>query len=135
MDEGPIRIRVRNQRPVQLSHRLNEVPLSYGLDDVDSLWDELQGYIDVLLGREEPPISSPYLALAECATAYYMRAMEIDARIHAAERAGDVMRGSPYYRFRTGELRSFIDLAKRAAELGSRRLTQEQLLHDQRFEE
>jgi hypothetical protein len=45
------------------------------------------------------------------------------------------MRGSALYKFRTGELRSFIELSKRASELGSRRLTQEQLLHDQRFED
>jgi hypothetical protein len=45
------------------------------------------------------------------------------------------MRGSPLYKFRTGELRSFIELSKKCAELGSRRLTQEQLLQQQRFEE
>lgn len=120
---------------VQLSRRLNEVPVGSGLEPVDTLWEELQGYMDVLLGRSEAPITSPYLALAECATAYYARASEIDAKIHAAERDGQVMRGSPYYKFRTGELRSFIDLAKRCAELGSRRLTQEQLLEQQRFED
>jgi hypothetical protein len=78
---------------------------------------------------------SPYLGLAEAATVYYCRAQEIDALIHAGEREGVIMRGSALYKFRTGELRSFIELSKRAAELGSRRLTQEQLLHDQRFEE
>lgn len=132
---SPLRIRVHDQKPVQLSRRLSEVPVGFGLESVDMLWDELKSYIDVLIGRETPPVSSPYLAMAECATAYYVRAMEIDALIHAAEREGAVVKGSPYYKFRTGELRSFIDLAKRAAELGSRRLTQEQLLHEQRFEE
>ena len=44
------------------------------------------------------------------------------------------MRGSPLYKFRTGELRSFLDLSKRAAELGSRRLTQEQLMFQMREE-
>jgi hypothetical protein len=130
----PIRIR-SDAKPVQLSRRLNEVPVGFGLEPVDTLWRELQGYMDILLGRAESPITSPYLALAECATAYYARASEIDAKIHAAERDGQVMRGSPYYKFRTGELRSFIDLAKRCAELGSRRLTQEQLLQEQRFED
>lgn len=85
-----------------------------------------------MLGRVSPPIDSPYLALAEVATAYYARALEIDARIHAGEREGDIVKGSPYYKFRTGELRSFIELAKKVAELGSRRLTQEQLVADMR---
>ena len=129
-------VRIRPQAGnVQLSRRLSDIPVGYGLESVDTLWEELQQYVDVLLGRADSPITSPYLALAECATAYYARALEIDAKIHAAERDGQVMRGSPYYRFRTGELRSFIDLAKRCAELGSRRLTQEQLLEQQRFEE
>jgi hypothetical protein len=118
-----------------LGRRLIDIEVSVGLESVDVLWDEIKGYMDVLLGREESPISSPYLALAEVATAYYARAQEIDAMIHAAEREGAILRGSPLYRFRTGELRSFIELSKKCAELGSRRLTQEQLLQQQRFEE
>lgn len=130
---GPLRIRP-NAEHIQFSRRLSSVPVEYGLPDVDVLWKELQEYIDILLGRVEAPIASPYLALAECATAYYTRALEIDARIHAGEREGDIMKGSPFYQFRTGELRSFIELAKKCAELGSRRLTQEQLLAQERFE-
>jgi hypothetical protein len=45
-----------------------------------------------------------------------------------------VIRGSPYYKFRTGQLRSFIEMAKLMAELGSRRLTQERLLFEARFD-
>lgn len=129
-----LRIRRPTHRDAQLGRRLIDIEVGLGLESVDVLWEELQGYIDVLLGRVESPIDSPYLALAEAATAYYARAQEIDARIHAAEREGAVMRGSPLYRFRTGELRSFIELSKKCAELGSRRLTQEQLLAHQRFE-
>jgi hypothetical protein len=114
---------------------LMSTPVGTGIPedgDPDVLWDEIHGYIDVLLGRVDPPIESPYLALQEVATAYYARALEIDALIHEAERMGRVFRGHRLYKFRTGELRSFIEIARKAADLGSRRLSQEQLLADQR---
>ena len=130
-----VTVRRGTHKDIQLGRRLIDIETDIGLDTVDHLWQEIQGYMDILLGREPSPINSPYLAMAEVATAYYARAQEIDAMIHAAEREGAIMRGSPLYKFRTGELRSFIDLAKRCAELGSRRLTQEQLLQQQRFEE
>jgi len=130
---------VRIARPTrahaQFGTQAITTPTAQGLPEVDDLWEELQGYVDIILGREEPPIDYPaYLALAEIATAYYCRGQEIEMMIHNAEREGVVMRGSALYRFRTGELRSFIELAKRAAELGSRRLTQEQLLYQMRLE-
>ena len=127
-----IKVRRSTPRDVQFGQRLTEVQTALGLPDVDDLWKEIHGYMDVLLGREESPIDSPYLNLLEVSTAYYCRAQEIDALIHAGEREGVIAKGSPYYKFRTGELRSFIELSRRSAELGSRRLTQEQLLHNQR---
>jgi len=125
---------IAHPRHVQFSHRLTEVETDQGLADVKDLWAEIKEYTDILLGRVQAPVSSPYLELAEVATAYYARALEIDMWIHAAEREGDVMRGSPLYKFRTGELRSFIEIAKKCAELGSRRLTQEALLQQQRLD-
>lgn len=129
-----LHIRRPTQKDVQFGRKLSSVPVGMGLPDVDELWEEIKEYTDIILGREESPIDSPYLSLAEVATAYYCRAQEIDMQIHALEREMVVRRGSALYRFRTGELRSFIELSKRAAELGSRRLTQEQLLTQQRFE-
>lgn len=130
-----VRIRRGTYKDVQLGTRLTEVPTRMGMPGADELWEEIHGYVDILLGRVESPINSPYLSMGEVATAYYARAQEIDMLIHAAERDGTVMRGSALYKFRTGELRSFIELAKKCAELGSRRLTQEQLLHSQRYED
>lgn len=127
-----LQIKKPDERSVQFGTRLSSVPVELGMPGVDDMWDELEVYIDILLGREDPPIDSPYLGMSEVATAYYMRAMEMDALIHNGERTGDIVKGSPYYRFRTGSLRSFIELSKRAAELGSRRLTQEQLVWNMR---
>lgn len=127
-------IKIRRSLPhdVQLSRRLSSVYTEMGIAPVEALHEELLRYTAVLKGEEECPIDSPYLALQEVATAYYVRAQEIDMRIHAAEREGVVVKNSPYYRFRTGELRSFLELAKAAAQLGSRRLEQEKFLFAQR---
>lgn len=122
-----LKIKRANAVDVQFGRKLSSVPVELGLSGVEELWTELQGYVDVILGRVEPPIDSPYLALSECATQYYCRAQEMDMLIHAGERTGTIVKGSAYYKFRVGELRSFLELSKRAAELGSRRLTQEQL--------
>jgi hypothetical protein len=70
----------------------------------------------------------------EVAAVYYARAKEIDMLIHWEEQNRRVIRGSPYYRFRTGQLRSFMEMAKMMADLGSRRLTQERLLSEQRYD-
>jgi len=119
----------------QFGQQAIATPTGRGLPDVDELWEEIHGYVDIILGREEAPIDFPaYLALAELATAYHCRGLEIEMMLHNAEREGVVMRGSALYKFRTGELRSFIELSKRAAELGSRRLTQEQLMYQMRLE-
>lgn len=119
---------------VQFGHKLTEVPVGAGLPDVDDLRDELLEYADILLGRVEPPVDSPYLDLMEVATAYYARALEIEMLIHAAELDRKVIRGAPHYKFRTGQLRAFTEMAKKMADLGSRRLTQETLLNDQRLD-
>jgi hypothetical protein len=124
-----------SSRDVQFAQTLTQVTLGLGLGDVNELRDELLEYADVLLGREQPPIDSPYLNLAEVATAYYCRAREIEMLIFEAEREGAVLRGMPLYRFRNGALGSFIELSKKMADLGSRRLTQEQLLQAMRESE
>lgn len=118
------------------SHRLTDVEVLDGLPTVEELHDELLGYANVILGRADPPleIDGFYLDLMEVAAAYYARAKEIDMLIHWEEQNRRVIRGSPYYKFRTGQLRSFIDMAKMMADLGSRRLTQERLLTEQRYD-
>ena len=90
--------------------------------------NELLDMTDVLLGRVEPPIQRGVMSLMEVADAYYARASELTMLIQAGEREGTVVRGTNYYKFRTGELRTFMDMAKRAADLGSRRVTYAQLL-------
>lgn len=97
-----------------------------GLPSVVALQEEIQGYVDVLLGRLEPPVRlrDRTLALMECADSYFARASEIKMMIHRLEREGRVTKGSALYLFRTGELATFMEMSKRAADLGSRRLTE-----------
>lgn len=120
---------------VQFGQKLTDVPLGVDLPTPDEIKDELLGYCDVLLGRVTPPVDSPYLGLAEVATAYFARACELDMLIHEQERTGHVIRGSAYYRLRTGALRSFMEMSKKMADLGSRRLTQEQVLFQAQYDE
>lgn len=120
---------------VQYGRRLTDVPVEEGLTvDPDVLADELLGYVDVLLARADAPVDSPYLDLQECATAYLSRALEMEMLIHNLERNRKIVRGHPLMKFRTGSLRSFIEMAKKMADLGSRRLSAEQLLSDQRYD-
>lgn len=106
---------------------LRAIQLGQGVPPITTLAEELQDMTDVLLGREKPPIDAGHLTLMEVADAYFARASEITMLLQQAEREGTITRGSAHYKFRTGELRTFLEMAKRAADLGSRRLTEEQL--------
>lgn len=88
------------------------------------LKSELMDMWDVLLGNVPPPYNANRVeALMETADAYYARAAYITAMIQRAEQEGVLKRGDAYVSFRSGELRTFMDMAKRAADLGSRRVT------------
>lgn len=132
MSDG-IRIHPRNVA-THYGQTLRDVPLSMGLPSVDALVEELKIYTDILLGRVEPPIDHGVANLMEISNAYFARACEIDMLIHEGERNGDILRGSDFYRFRTGELRSFLDLTKRSFEMGSRMITVEQMRMNERMD-
>lgn len=95
---------------------------------------ELDTMRDVLMGRQQPPMENGVMTLMEVADAYFARAKEMEQIIHRHEADGVVLRGSKHYKFRTGELRSFIELAKGAVELGSRRITNAKMEFDMRHE-
>lgn len=110
----------RKNRPVRDVDIADEIVENLNTAAVSA---ELQDYTDVLLGRTPAPVDHGEMNLAEVASAYLGRAKEIEMQIHRLERNGRIKRGSPFYRLRTGELRSFIDLCSNAYELGSRRIT------------
>lgn len=95
---------------------------------------ELDEMTDVMLGREPMPIDNGVLSLMEVATAYYARASEITNDLHRAETDGTIMKGSKGYKFRTGELRQFMQMAKVHIDLGSRRVTAAKLEFDMEAE-
>lgn len=78
---------------------------------------------EVLLGRHAPPIENGVMTMMEVADAYLARAREMEQLLLRWEADGHVLKGSKQYRFRTGELRSFIESARSSVELGSRRVT------------
>lgn len=119
----------------RFTRRLTDVEVLEGLPSVEELHDELLAYANVILGRADPPTEmDSMLDLMEIASAYYARAKEIDMLIHWEEQNRRVIRGSAYYKFRTGQLRSFIEMAKMMADLGSRRLSAERLLFEARYD-
>lgn len=75
------------------------------------------------MGREAPPLNKGVGTLMEVAEAYHARASEISALIQRAESQGHTLRGGAMYKFRTGELRTFLEATKRTIDLGSRRIT------------
>lgn len=107
--------------------RLRAFRLGDGLPNIPKMMEELQNYTDVLLGRVPPPVPQGTITLMETADAYYARAAEMTMLLQQGEREGHILRGSAHYKFRTGELRTFLELAKRASDLGSRRITYEQM--------
>ena len=116
----------KSKKAIRHGH-LRAFELGEGLPNITQMAVELQDMTDVLMGREEPPLNVGVLTLQEVADGYFARASEMTMLIQQAERRGQISRGHALYKFRTGELRTFMEMAKRAAELGSRRLTDEQL--------
>lgn len=96
--------------------------------NVPQMSQELSGYTDVLLGRALPPVDVGVMTLMEIAEAYHARAREMEMEILEAERMGAVLPKSGPYKFRTGKLRSFIEMTKETIDLGSRRVTYAQYM-------
>lgn len=85
----------------------------------------------MLLGRVPPPVNNGVLTMMEVADAYLARARELEQLLLRAESDGTVVKGSAKYKFRTGELRSFIEMTRSAVELGSRRVTAAKMEYEQ----
>lgn len=91
--------------------------------DIDAISRELDAYTDILLGRVDPPVDLGVMTLMEVAEAFHARAREMEMTLLELESNGVVMKGTRPYHFRTGKLRSFIEMSKRTIDLGSRRVT------------
>ena len=110
------------------THGVRYFRLGEGYDLV-GMRDEIDAYMEVLLGREDPPVNLGVITLMEVAEAYHARAREMEMELLELEAEGAVIRGSRPYKFRTGKLRSFIEMSAKTIELGSRRITWEKELH------
>lgn len=112
---------------------LREVVTPSGLGPLTEIEKEFDTYVAVITGRVSPPMQDGFITLQELADAYYARACDVERLILRGERRGEILSRGPvdpdrnYYKFRTGELQSYLNMFKRAAELGSRRITHEQM--------
>lgn len=114
-------------------HKIRTFRLGEGLPRPGDIRDELEDMRAVLLGHEDPPTTNGILTLMEIAEAYFSRACDLEQLILRAEAEGKIMKGrnSQYHSLRTQEIRSFKEMAKSAADLGSRRLSAENLRWEQ----
>jgi hypothetical protein len=110
---------------------IKAIKVGHELRNLDQVRNEIQEYIDVLFGRKPAPLEDGIDTLLELATAYYSRAKEIEAKLHQLESNGVILKGSKHYKYRTGELRSCLELLKAQVDLGSRRITVARLEQEQ----
>ena len=114
-----------------VSH-LSPMNLPAGMPPLEQCRKELADYADYLLGRKAPPFDAGVSTLMEVASASLGRALEMQSRIQRGETDGTIAKGSQWYKFRTGELRTFIELSKNFVEMGSRRITAMKMEYDMR---
>ena len=67
-------MRERKAREHQEASRIRSFHLGEGLPSLHELRGELDGYRDILLGREDPPTEKGILTLMEVAEAFHARA-------------------------------------------------------------
>ena len=108
--------------PMHYRQTVTDIQVPFGLPPIEELPEEFWGYTHMLMG------------LKEFSDVVYARGSEIDMLIYWGEQNRQIPRGHPYYRFRTGQLRSFMSAAKRMSDLGSRRLTEQKMLMEQRYD-
>lgn len=98
--------------------------LGDGLPSLHDLRTELESMTDVLMGRVPPPYPPERVeSLMEVANAYFSRGMELAGLLQRYEADGIILKAHKLSKFRTGELRTFCEMAKAVVELGSRRIT------------
>lgn len=116
--------KLKRSKPYQgyTDRRTRTIHVYEGLPPVVELQAEIDEYMDVLLGRVDAPVQG-HLALMETADIYFGRMSEVELLIKRGETDGSIPKGSDYTKFRTGELRTFLEIAKGSSALGSRRLS------------
>ena len=116
---------------------IKAIQVGHELKNLDQVRQELQEYIDILFGRTKSPLPEDNVeTLLELASAYYARGKEIEMKLHQLESNGVILKDSKHYKFRTGELRSCLEILKSQVDLGSRRITVARLEqeHDEGFQ-
>ena len=87
---------------------MQKFPLKKGLSSAQELHEEINNYIDVLMGHINPPIADGVDTLFEVSSTYLARAKEIEIKLLERERNTKVEPGDELKKFRTGEVRRCI---------------------------
>ena len=122
---------VRRHKPQPYVGKVRQFRLGSGLPTPKEIRRELADYRDVLMGRKEPPLERGVATLMEIANGYFSRTCEIEQLILEAKAEGWLPKNKEYETLRTQEIRSFKEMSKAATELGSRRITWENLRFEQ----
>jgi hypothetical protein len=109
--------------------KVRQFTLGSGLPSPNDIREELYGYREVLFGRQDPPLDKGVMTLMEVAEGYFSRACELEQLIYRAIAEGRLVGNAKkeYSALRTQEIRSFKEMSKSATELGSRRITWENI--------
>lgn len=116
---------VRRAASERAKNAVTHIATPRGLGTIEEIRDEFDHYTAVLLGDDNPPWENGILTLQEVAFAYFSRACEVEGLILRGENDGTVpqTKASRWYKFRTGELQSYLAIFKEGTRLGSRRLS------------
>lgn len=123
----PIGRTVREARESALESHNYEAPdlgfLGKHANSLRGLEAEIEEYWNILLFRQPYPVANGVMSLMESAVAIHSRCCEIAGSLQEAEYNGSVPKGSHFYKFRTGPLRSLTEASSRCIDMGSRRIT------------
>ncbi len=102
------------------------------LPDVNDWADELEQMELVLMLKLPLPVDDPRVGLLVTAGSYHTRASSMKRTIQRLEREGTISRSHDLVKFRTGELRTFMEMASKVFDSASRALTAAKLAFDEK---
>jgi len=124
---GPSSKSLRRHQPTTTTRSPLYASLGIGLPDLKRLRAELDLYNNWMLKRIDLPNGDGIGSYHETAVAGYVRGQEMAQLILRMEADGTIVKGSALTKFRTGELRHFLEAASKAVDRGSREITAAQL--------
>ena len=86
---------------------MQKFPLKKGLSSAQELHEEINNYIDVLMGHINPPIADGVDTLFEVSSTYLARAKEIEIKLLERERNTKVESGDELKKIQNWRIKKF----------------------------